>query len=564
MNFHLTSENLRAICKSYQTSDIAEFYVNCLKQKYVRHDNDLFVLDSINLTVKKLDNVRINDVYINEIVILLKESESKLNADQLLILQTNKEYSNYKSLSCPTKITKLIPVIDQRLKGQIYEGEPHEIHFKNGFINTRTTQFEKRTKYVLNYIDRNYKPSSQSERADIHLIVSKIYPKISEKQYILNTLGSAFSGEVKKDRTSMFLLGPSSAGKSLLMQMLLAGFSETYVREFSSTTFARSNPNRNKIMNQFLKSKQIRVTWVNELVGKIDDSLFKSFCEGSVCTTELYKDGSINVVHHSKVVLTSNEMPSIKMDTGVASRIVSYNHVAHFTEDVNKVDYSKYIFQKDKDLLSKINNSDILKNAVVDIILSYTKRWFEKGLGPLPESMKTAKNDIVDSNDCVQDFIDRCLEKDENGRIGKQEMRDAYVAMFKDKKISVLQMISAMRDKMIEYKNDLRCNSVKGCFVGYSFKDEESSDALKYSGCSEKEKRVMLSEIEQLKKELADLKKATCNNADQVIEVKKIVTCKPVIKKLFQNTEDQTKLSKKGKMDDHISDLDDLFMNSLF
>ena len=74
----------------------------------------------------------------------------------------------------------------------------------------------------------------------------------------------------------------------------------------------------------------------------------------------------------------------------------------------------------------------------------------------------------------------------------------------------------------------------------------------------------MLSEIEQLKKELADFKKATCNNADQVIEVKKIVTCKPVIKKLFQNTEDQTKLSKKGKMDDHISDLDDLFMDSLF
>ena len=67
------------------------------------------------------------------------------------------------------------------------------------------------------------------------------------------------------------------------------------------------------------------------------------------------------------------------------------------------------------------NNSDILKNAVVDIILSYTKIWFEKGLGPLPESMKTAKNDIVDSNDCVQDFIDRCLEKDETvGLVNKR------------------------------------------------------------------------------------------------------------------------------------------------
>ena len=115
MNF-LTSDDLRAICKSYQTSDIAEYYANYLKQKYLRHENDLFLLDPTNLTVKKLDNIKINDVYINEIVILLKESENHLNADQLLILQTNKEYSNYTSLSCPTKITKLIPIIDQRLK----------------------------------------------------------------------------------------------------------------------------------------------------------------------------------------------------------------------------------------------------------------------------------------------------------------------------------------------------------------------------------------------------------------------------------------------------------------
>ena len=59
-------------------------------------------------------------------------------------------------------------------------------------------------------------------------------------------------------------------------------------------------------MNQFLKSSQIRITWVNELLGKIDDSLFKSFCEGSVITTQLYKDGTDVIPHHSKVVLTSN------------------------------------------------------------------------------------------------------------------------------------------------------------------------------------------------------------------------------------------------------------------
>ena len=113
---------------------------------------------------------------------------------------------------------------------------------------------------------------------------------------------------------------------------------------------------------------------------------------------------------------------------------MSYNHISLFTDDKSKIDHSKHIYKKDKNLLSTINDNDTLKNAVVDIILSYTKRWFEKGLNPLPESMKIAKNDIVDSNDTIQDFIDKCLEIDENGRIGKQEMRDAYISMFKDKK----------------------------------------------------------------------------------------------------------------------------------
>ena len=110
-------------------------------------------------------------------------------------------------------------------------------------------------------------------------------------------------------------------------------------------------------------------------------------------------------------------------------------------------------------------------------------------------------------------------------------------------------MISALKDKGIEYKCDLRFNHVKGCFVGLSFKEEESSNALNYSGCSEKDKRAMLTEIEQLKKELADLQKA--KKVEQAVLPKKMFKTKVVV-------------SKKGKMDDHISSLDDLFMKSLF
>ena len=134
--------------------------------------------------------------------------------------------------------------------------------------------------------------------------------------------------------------------------------------------------------------------------------------------------------------------------------------------------------------------------------------------------------------------------------------------MYPDKKISVLQMISALKDKKIKYKNDLRCDSVKGCFVGYSLKDEESSSALKFHGCTEKEKNGYIAEIERLKKELADLKKA-CNVESDQVEVKQTP------KKIFKDDKQPSKSEShtqptKGKMDKRISSLDDIFMNSLF
>ena len=99
---------------------------------------------------------------------------------------------------------------------------------------------------------------------------------------MLSIIGSAITGQSKKDRSSLFLLGKSSAGKSLLMQTLNRLFSNIYVKEFSSNTFSKDNNKRDKIMNEFLKVKDCRICWVNELSGKIDDSLFKSFCEGNV------------------------------------------------------------------------------------------------------------------------------------------------------------------------------------------------------------------------------------------------------------------------------------------
>ncbi len=113
-----------------------------------------------------------------------------------------------------------------------------------------------------------------------------------------------------------------------------------------------------------MKLSDIRIVWVNEVSSKIDDSLFKSFIEGYVKTISLYKDGFNDIEHNLKVILTSNELPNIKIDSAVSSRIVSHTHRSFFTSDDSEIDESKYIYKRNNNLISEINN-DIIGRSFI-------------------------------------------------------------------------------------------------------------------------------------------------------------------------------------------------------
>ena len=58
---------------------------------------------------------------------------------------------------------------------------------------------------------------------------------------------------------------------------------------------------------------------------KIDDSIFKSFCEGALQTVSFYADGSNEFNHTCKLISTMNEILSIKIDSGTTRRIIVYS-----------------------------------------------------------------------------------------------------------------------------------------------------------------------------------------------------------------------------------------------
>jgi len=125
-------------------------------------------------------------------------------------------------------------------------------------------------------------------------------------------LGSCLSGKSNIDQDTLFLLGKGSSGKSFTLELTKACI-EMYVKELKADTFTNSNAKADKILNTFNKSPYVLIAWINEMEDKkMDDSLFKAFCDGKAQTTVLYQDGSNSIELKSKAIITANTMSNIK------------------------------------------------------------------------------------------------------------------------------------------------------------------------------------------------------------------------------------------------------------
>lgn len=358
-----------------------------------------------------------------------------------------------------------------------------QLHFTNGYLDLKTKQFQQRDiskDYVTRYINREYKPSSKKDREYIMNILSMIYPKQEDRDFVLSQFGRAFSGTSDIDQVNLFLLGDGSTSKSFIMK-LIQNAVEDYLFELSSNTFELGNKDVNKILNTFGCNPIIRIAWVNELSDKkIDDALFKTFCEGRVKTTKLYKEGNHDIDLHCKLILTSNDMPSIKIDTGTSRRIISYQHMSKFVDNEEDVDEDNHVYLKNKHLLNEIKLKHRLLNAIVDILADYCFRWHKGESFQEPESVRDSKHLIVSLNDIVQDFIDKTIEitNDEEDRIGKNEMREMFIKMYPNKHMTVLQLLSSLKQKGIMYGSKFRCGGVQGCYYGVKAKvaDQDSEE----------------------------------------------------------------------------------------
>lgn len=513
-------DDLKTLFKLDNPYDQGEFMSEFINDICIVNNNKLFVKTE-NDIYEEYSNVD------NTLLFVI----SKLFSESLNELNKNKKdkLKRFKSFQSNDNIKKYLPQIKMFLNRDNikFNYTPEEIHFINGFINVRENKFYKeRTDkhFITKYINRKYKPSTKEDRDEyFEKVINKIYNNKLDADLLLTTISTGLSWKAPTLQQSLFLIGKGSSGKSTILSHLQKTL-ECYFVELKSDTFS-NDAKMDKCLNSFSGNCYL-YSWINEMDSKrMDISVYKSFCDGVINTTKLYNDGSFNTKHNALSIATSNELPNMKQDTGSKRRILAYEHKSEFVDIKADVNEKENKFLKDKKLEETIPK---YYNAIIDIYSSYCSQWLNGKFDlnyDKSENFKETKDLIVSANDYFQDFIEKMLIKtnDDNDRIGKNKMRDLFLESNRDKKINILQIITALKDHGIKYDKDKRHDGERGCFVGVKIKDGDDGDDPVEYGIIKQEQAIKqdMTIIEQMifyEKKLKELQEKLLNDTNKIFK----------------------------------------------
>lgn len=492
-------------------------------------DERLYVFDSENVLYNEKEFKLEEEILITTTNYITKSQLNLNNQEQQLI---KLKYKKLFDILCKnTTVSKYIPQLKRELrKKSPFKADYFAIHYLNGFIDLKTKEFKKREvnkHYVCNYIERNYKPSTEKQIYNLYKILKQIYPIEIDLKTILFTLGSAITGKAVKLQKILFLLGKGSTGKSTIL-ILCEKALGCYFETMEAEALSLNNKNADKTKSQFADKQCCRMIWTNEpSETKMDSSFFKQLAEGEFKAKLLWKNGTHKMKHNGLPIFTANNLPNIKMDEGVKRRVIGYYHKSKFTTKKTEVNEEKNVYLVKPDLIEELEKKGYL-DVWIDILTEYAYKWYNGEEIPIPDSFKQATEEIIDTNDIIKDFIDGCLVKTKGGRkdrIGKNDMEKLYKEFYPKRGISVATLIARLRDYDIEYEKGLQAgNGVRGCFIGIREKesfDDDDDEPIKqlYPKLALQEDNN--DEIEKLQNRILELEAMVKNNKKQQMEENK-------------------------------------------
>ena len=98
------------------------------------------------------------------------------------------------------------------------------------------------------------------------------------------------------------------------------------------------------------------------------------------------------------------------------------------------------------------------------------------------ENFKNSYESVVNANNFIGDFIALHLVQTdkEDDRISKDKMHEHFKALYPDKILNAIQLMSSLKDSGIKYSPKLRCDGLQGCYFGVKVNKNCHDDKEKY------------------------------------------------------------------------------------
>ena len=285
---------------------------------------------------------------------------------------------------------------------------------------TKTTGFEipllpidgQKVELPIKLSDINTHLSSQIENYDIyreHLndFIQQIIPIDAVRGYALRFLSKCLSGE-NRDEGFYIWTGSGGNGKSKMIELMQLVLGD-YAGGLPVSLITKSRASSNSATPEMERTKGLRLVVMQEPEANesINIGLMKELTgNDKIYARGLFKE-PIEFIPQFKLLLMCNDLPNIPTnDDGTWRRLEVVDFISRFLDDKSKLDDSKHVYKRDKQLKSKF---EMWKKVFFGFLLEEWMKYDKEGI-TIPPQVNSKTKSYRNENDILGQWIDQSCE----------------------------------------------------------------------------------------------------------------------------------------------------------
>ena len=423
------------------------------------------------------DHILKVEVDFNQKLMKMSESEQKQQ-------KTRKEeiHKIYEKVTSKTQIDNIcqfviqdLAILNTNVEFDINREQLYNLNFKNGVLNLNTKEFRKRTQtdYVTKWLDWNYNPKANNIlKKELLKFYKKIQPNPEQLKFMLEWLAICLNGSTSRQKMKFNIGYKASNGKSTEFKIHNIVF-PTYSMKLDSQTFELGNAKRHKQIIS-LVTCPIRFAYCEEMSDKkLDVNFLKDMVDGDQINCEVMYGTTVIHSIQAKISTCGNSDMNIFADGGIVRRATVQMYDSVFRRGETD-DYVNHIYQL-KEGYDKNFQNDEYKNAYLHLLLDYYNENMD-----FPKENEENFTDITNDYDEYGNILSSNFEitgDNEVDRVGKDKLHNIFKDKLNKPTLTWATFLRECKQRGLTYNKNLRCDGVKGCFVGIkSLVDDDVDD----------------------------------------------------------------------------------------